>query len=420
MSAYFPEELIFTEILIRLPLKSLAQFRCVSKSWKAQIDNPQFVKMHYDRTKNSDSAEVRILVGGSHRGTYKLYSIDVHGSLCLDLDESSEKAKKIEIPRKLRHNVYERDGYYGCQILGSCNGLICLGLLFKTAPLALAFVNPLTQKHWDLPRFPKHCFEGTCYEYGFGYNEVTDDYMMIVLVGNPPTTVTIYSLKSNSWRRVLDSPFQGMKGTIDQRIGVFAGKAVHWVMRDWEPPMANFIAAFDLQTEKFYPIALPKYLSGTVLWRIILGNLGGCLSVVFHSRFETSVVELWMMKNYGVGDSWIKFILKLPIYGRYMSVIPVAFLKGYHRQVLLEIHTNCFTIKSNYLLLYNLDTRSAFFIRNPVAFSSSMACVCSGSLLRPSTGGRRMLSIRWSWPLWNGNRSMEEFADYIAALACQR
>ncbi|KAL3506448.1 hypothetical protein ACH5RR_031830 [Cinchona calisaya] len=290
MSAYFPEALIFTEILIRLPLKSLAQFWCVSKSWKAQIDNPKFVRMHYDRTKNSDSAEVRILVGGSHYGSYKLYSIEVHDSLSLDLDEvCSKRAKEIEIPDKLSHIVYDHDDYHGCQILGSCNGLICLGLLLRTAPLALTYMNPLTQKQWALLKFPRRYSEGTCYEYGFGHNEVTDDYMLIVLAGNPPTTVTIYSLKSDSWKRVLDSPFQGMKGTIEQRIGVFAGKALHWVMRDWET-MANFIAAFDLQTEKFYPIALPEYPSGSIFWRISLGNL----EVVFLSSSIVGLKLLWL------------------------------------------------------------------------------------------------------------------------------
>ncbi|XP_058756989.1 F-box/kelch-repeat protein At3g23880-like [Vicia villosa] len=51
---YLPEELV-AEVLSILPVKSLLQLRCVSKSWKSLISNPIFVKQHLNRsTRNAN------------------------------------------------------------------------------------------------------------------------------------------------------------------------------------------------------------------------------------------------------------------------------------------------------------------------------------------------------------------------------
>ncbi|PHT77438.1 hypothetical protein T459_20960 [Capsicum annuum] len=49
---YFPEE-ILVEILIRLPVKSLVRFRCVSKSWKTLISDEYFKAKHCNHAKKN-------------------------------------------------------------------------------------------------------------------------------------------------------------------------------------------------------------------------------------------------------------------------------------------------------------------------------------------------------------------------------
>ena len=46
---------IITEILLRVPAKSLIRFRCVCKSWRALISDPSFVQNHLRRVSPSHS-----------------------------------------------------------------------------------------------------------------------------------------------------------------------------------------------------------------------------------------------------------------------------------------------------------------------------------------------------------------------------
>jgi hypothetical protein len=45
-TAELPEELVLDEILIRLPVKSLLRFKCVSKAWRTAISDPSFIRTH--------------------------------------------------------------------------------------------------------------------------------------------------------------------------------------------------------------------------------------------------------------------------------------------------------------------------------------------------------------------------------------
>ncbi|KAL6846997.1 hypothetical protein ACP4OV_023166 [Aristida adscensionis] len=47
-AAVLPDDLLFSDVLARLPVRSLARFRCVCRLWRAGIADPAFVRRHLD------------------------------------------------------------------------------------------------------------------------------------------------------------------------------------------------------------------------------------------------------------------------------------------------------------------------------------------------------------------------------------
>lgn len=76
--------------------------------------------------------------------------------------------------------------------------------------------------------------------------------------------------------------------------------------RKWAEDVDNHhLLGFNLKNELFFELALPEGVFG---FRG-LTNLGDCLSFLNMGDLDPSgyfVYEMWMMKSYGVKDSWIK------------------------------------------------------------------------------------------------------------------
>ncbi|XP_060180715.1 F-box/kelch-repeat protein At3g23880-like [Lycium barbarum] len=150
-----PSQLI-TEILLSLPVKVLLQFRSVSKYWLALISGPEFVKAHLSQSVNNKDYTHHRLMLSSVRPKKKIKVSSILSSL---YDESVMEASDLDCPLK--------DHYV---IVGSVNGLICLTIrgedFLLWNPSIKKLKNVITE---DARKFgPK--------EYGFGYDELHDDY----------------------------------------------------------------------------------------------------------------------------------------------------------------------------------------------------------------------------------------------------
>ncbi|KAM5584124.1 F-box/kelch-repeat protein [Rosa sericea] len=276
MADNLPEDLI-VQILKRLPIKSLIRFTSVSKRWRFIIlSDPNFAKSQFQQTKSR-----RVL-------------------FCLYCKES----RTLETPWSTGENYADRklrcpfkqpgDELYS---FSSCNGLVCAALCDRNRMgLEIYIWNPSTQFFKKLPTSPLRFPFLRCY--GFGYLSATGDYK--VLIGNLYSLNTnhhIFSSNTNIWKRI-KSPLRLQRD--DQ--WTLSNEALHLVDKE--------ILAFDLTHEKFRTMPLPGPEPGQYIRE--LGDFRGCLCAFDSKNQRIGFIDMWVMKEYNVGESWTKlFTLRI-------------------------------------------------------------------------------------------------------------
>ncbi|CAB4261627.1 unnamed protein product [Prunus armeniaca] len=278
-----PPELIL-DILLRLPHKDLIRSLCVSKAWYAFIHDQRFIKAHLQRSIETNSALLSILIWSDNpedapSGFFSLTFRD---------NETIGAAVRTEHPFKYADNYTD--------ILGnSVHGLVCIR---NCVDWEIALWNPSIQKLKKIPfpSFEKPQF--TAY-YGFGYDSVHDDYK-VAGIGDCHTEsrqVHIYSLKSNSWKRIQNMPCNHFDFHSDYI--VFFNGALNWLMHPVLDETPHIIQTLNLASEEYCQFSTPVDLDNVTL---SLEVLGGCLCLCV-DRFGAAH-DVWVMKEYGMTESW--------------------------------------------------------------------------------------------------------------------
>ncbi|KAL4385773.1 hypothetical protein GQ457_15G029750 [Hibiscus cannabinus] len=322
---------LICEILRRSSVNDLLRFRCVSKAWRSLIDDSGFIKLHLSHSLET-STNLSLLLSLCGKGN--IYSVNF---------ASLKTAQRLKFPG---------DEGRDFAVLGSCNGLLAL-LELKDVPLALFkrwlfkrkeefyLWNPSTRKSQMLPvneiGFTPGVFSVPHVFYGFGYDPTSDDYKLVRIVQCFCRTVDVfesevmvYSSNTNHWRRKEDFPFY-VKYT--RLYAVLVNNALHWEVSttpefDSENFDADFdlIAAFDLGTEEYRVIELPDCLGERLTTNI--NAMGGCLCLIATYE-EVCVVDIWIMKEYGVKESWTKFVsVKTECFEARSDVLPLVYSKN--------------------------------------------------------------------------------------------
>ncbi|KAM3302428.1 hypothetical protein P3S67_016930 [Capsicum chacoense] len=232
---YWPAE-ILTEILSRLPVKSLLRFKSVLKSWSCLISSPEFTKYHLSLSANNN----------------KDYT---NHSVMWRIGQPDFNLKECPVTEETNLDYHMKKSGIACVIEGSVNGLIFLVNEAKE----LFLWNPAIRKYKMLPDFrTKLKDDGKC-TYGFGFDDIHDDYKVVCsfTINRYPCNfqeINIYSLKDDYWRRI--HCFRRVTRLIGS--GKFVNGKLYWAT-SIDIKSGGSITSFDLSNEKWKKVERPYY-----------------------------------------------------------------------------------------------------------------------------------------------------------------
>ncbi|XP_004294751.1 PREDICTED: F-box/kelch-repeat protein At3g06240-like isoform 2 [Fragaria vesca subsp. vesca] len=343
---HLPMEII-REILAWLPVKPLCRFRCVSKSWNSLTFDPKFVKMHFNKALEHEDVlhqRRRVLVTGVYSGEFYSFSLDEF----LDNDDIDNVGCDDENHELSVTEVSRVGDVRGSSVFYS-NAL----MLFESNQRFSLF-NPVTRESKVVPVFPKlgRCDIINAKLYGFGFDPSTQDYKMVYMICEDCAAVRrqhphspilmelkfgVYSLKTGYWRVIEKGyPYQCLS---HGGMGKLLNGGIHWlVYRDYGDLSSMVLLSFVLAEEEVREIPLPPRFHNEG-GGVYLSVFRDCLCMILGYG-----EEVWIMKEYGVRESWTKIRISIPP----CEWVHSGFRKKYYDLLLLEDD-------ENKLVLLNFD-----------------------------------------------------------------
>ncbi|PRQ34984.1 putative F-box domain-containing protein [Rosa chinensis] len=376
MSDYLPQEVI-TNILLRLPAKSLVICTSVCKSWGSMIKNSSFIQAHLTINFNNLHGTHRLLLHGvscrSYSSGFGHYQ-SIHG-LVEEVYSLHYDNHVFDEYCKLGFQSPVADGkiYNECfRVVGICNGLVFLADDLMRLGYNFIIWNPSIRKLVTLPkpglRFQTVGGYNACH--GFAFDAITNDYKVVRLVEDQrgcmvdsedtanQTFVEVYSLAAGSWSdpRFVDPQCKLNIGSPQ----AFVNGALHWDACNLTSSSCRyFILAFDVSSELFREMMMPKSLD-LDLRRVLTLQLSvsgdGKSLALFMTKEEGSFLDIWVMTEYSVQESWTKLITLRP-QGPVESLLrALCFRKS--GEVVLEISHGRYRGEKARIELYSLDLAS--------------------------------------------------------------
>ncbi|XP_057527743.1 F-box/kelch-repeat protein At3g06240-like [Amaranthus tricolor] len=285
----FHEDLL-QEILIRLPAKSLVRFRCVCRSWYSLIASPSFISAQVVHKKKAKSYHVLLRSFNNTERKYKY-------KLCND-DEHLDEIMIIDFPFVSEHNDFFR-------IAGCVNGLVCLSDDIVEVTDTVIIWNPVIRRFLTLPKLELNVDSSELGRsvLGFGFDSYNNDYKVIRIVyrKNPDfearqieALIAIFRLSSSSWEvnRSASVPL------LDTRQAYVNG-SIHWLAYN------KLMVGFDVESEELRDMTLPNSLKNANISDLTIASWCDMLSV-FENGYWFGKLSLWVMKDYGDPNSWVK------------------------------------------------------------------------------------------------------------------
>ncbi|KAL6560130.1 hypothetical protein OROHE_006368 [Orobanche hederae] len=285
-----PADLII-DILLRLPVKSISKFKCVSKQWLHLITDPHFISIHREFClHNPNILLVRKIP----------LSQEPHMKKCTRVDLCALNFDGFR--RNLEFSLYLDDDEKTIEMLPSKWDLICF-----VSESGFYACNPSTQIMLKLPE-ASCCTSGEV-NAGMGYIKERNEYLLVHLFDRSLDIHVDYDVGCEVLRltdgqdcqwKVVDAncPF------VVRGWGVLVENAFYWMIWDeYDQPGDDAILSFDLEKEEFATMSPPEgCFDPHGAWSLV--ELGGSLCLV-DSVASPLTMYIWVLKDIE-GHGWVQ------------------------------------------------------------------------------------------------------------------
>lgn len=193
------------------------------------------------------------------------------------------------------------------RILGSCNGILCLSDVHQSYVRlwnpSIRFISERVSIKKFIPSVSNNT--NSIAHHGFGYDLVNDKYKLLIIVrdrGKARANILTFG-GAKYWNNIPNFPY--CPTTLK---GKFVSGTLNWVAKPnrGESDDKKVILSFDLGTLKCSEVLLP---AGNIrsIWKPMIDIVRGCVCV-FYFDSEKNNWAVWLMREYGVRDSWTKLM----------------------------------------------------------------------------------------------------------------
>lgn len=321
-----PDDL-FEGILSRLAVRDLLRFRCVSKSWRALIDDSTFIwtqhRVQYDMCKANGDVPLllwkRFRLAADPSQRCYLLSKQQGDDIVLNLtsDVERDRISVFTVDPDIRVDA-------ACR--GSANGIICLEIQcinqeYKRVESCCGLWNPATRdfKIIAYPDAPDHDLElgRLSNVVGFMFDSMCNDFKIVIttcIVSDKMKAYDIYSLSTNSWKRLEQPLLLGCLGNVKtSTMDACLNGVYYWTafaIRRHRPPILDqwryWILSFNLSTEVFRFSDPPQgavppldAMPDEFMWEI--GLYKECLALYITRRVPGEAVasfDIWVVTEF--------------------------------------------------------------------------------------------------------------------------
>ncbi|XP_075521199.1 F-box/kelch-repeat protein At3g23880-like [Primulina tabacum] len=299
---------IMINILSRLPIRSIQSCKCVCKQLLNLLSTLVFAASHLPLS--TPGLVIRRRGSDMNSDSCQIFQLE-------DEDEFELQHHNLHYNQVMEFDLSKSIGACDANIWikGSVDGLICMQDLASKPYDSLYICNPITREYIALPGIETVVEYPHLSEYGFGQSKISGQYKVVRNVhrhsydhqagprsGLQNYECLVYTVGTRSWISIEPGP---SFGHYLSSFSLFLNGNLHGFLHDYGESVDLLISCFNLEAESFRPFPPPPPPLGPVALGT-LGILDDCLCFLDNSSEDEDIIVKWVMKEYGVGESWTK------------------------------------------------------------------------------------------------------------------